>query len=59
MILFEKPIVVTVKLSLLENTVSPPLKKILYLFCSLFKDLEIFDKFNLEKVFLLPEAEIK
>ena len=57
--LLAKPIEVIVKLNLLEKTVSPPLKNILYLFCSWLSDLLIFDKFNLEKLFLLPEPEIK
>ena len=56
---FVKPIDVIVKLSLLEKTVSPPPNNILYLFCSVVSDLLIFDKFFLEKLFLLPEAEIK
>ena len=50
---------VIVKLNLFEKTVSPPLKNILYLFCSWLSDLLTFDKFNLEKLFLLPDPEIK
>ena len=33
-----------------EKTVSPPLKNILYRFCSSLRDLLIFDKLNLENV---------
>jgi len=58
-IFFENPTEVIEKLSLLDNTVSPPHRKILYFFCSWFKDLVIFFKFMFEKVFLLPEPEIK
>ena len=47
-ILFEKPIDVIVKLNLFEKTVSPPHKKISYLFCSSFKDFVIFVKFIAE-----------
>ena len=55
----EKPIEVIVKLNLFEKTVSPPLRYILYFFCSEFNALRIFNKFDLEKVFLSPEPEIK
>ena len=47
------------QLNFLEKTVSPPPRKILYFFCSWFKDFDIFDKFNLEKLFLFPDPEIK
>ena len=59
MILFEKPIDVIVKLNLFEKTVSPPLKKYYIYFVLDLRDLVIFDKFNLEKLFLLPDPEIK
>ena len=48
-----------VKLSLFDQTVSPPDKKILNFFCSCFKDLEIFIKFDGEKDLLFPDPEIK
>ena len=48
-----------VKLSFFEKTVSPPPKKILNLFCSCFKDLEIFFNLFCVNVFLLPDPEIK
>ena len=48
-----------VKLNFLDQTVSPPDKKILYFFCSCFNYLDIFPKFFDEKDLLLPEPEIK
>ena len=48
-----------VKLNLLDHTVSPPDKRILYFFCSCFKDLEIFIKFDGEKDLSFPDPEIK
>ena len=47
------------KLSLFEKVVSPPHNCILNLFCSDLSDFEIFLKLFFEKVFLLPEPEIK
>ena len=56
---FENLTEVIVKLNLFEKTVSPPHKKILYLFCSCFKDFEIIFKLDGENDFLLPDPDIK
>ena len=59
MIVFEKPITVIEKLSFFEKVVSPPQSLILYFFCSSNNDLVRSFNFSLEKVFLLPDPEIK
>jgi hypothetical protein len=58
-IFFENPITVIEKLSFFEKVVSPPQSLILYFFCSSLTDLLDLLIFLYEKVFLLPDPEIK
>ena len=58
-IFFENPMTVIEKLSFFEKVVSPPQSLILYFFCSSNSDFVRSFNFLVEKVFLLPDPEMK